>query len=71
MERAQKDKIVGEIKEQWKNVASIVVADYAGITVPVVTAMRDDFRKAGCHYRVLKNSLVKIDPTPFQAGAEG
>ena len=22
--------------------------------------MRDDFRKAGCHYRVLKNSLVKI-----------
>ena len=31
-----------------------------GITVPVVTAMRDDFRKDGCHYRVLKNSLVKI-----------
>ena len=22
--------------------------------------MRDDFRKAGCNYRVLKNSLVKI-----------
>ena len=22
--------------------------------------MRDDFRKAGCHYRVIKNSLVKI-----------
>ena len=42
------------------NVASIVIADYRGITVPVVTAMRDDFRKAGCHYRVIKNSLVKI-----------
>ena len=37
-----------------------MIADYRGITVPVVTAMRDDFRKAGCHYRVLKNSLVKI-----------
>jgi len=60
MEKAQKQKVVGDIKEQWKNVASIVVADYAGITVPVVTTMRDDFRKAGCHYRVLKNSLVKI-----------
>jgi large subunit ribosomal protein L10 len=60
MERAQKQQVLGEIKEQWKNVSSIVVADYAGITVPVVTRLRDDARKAGCHYRVLKNSLVKI-----------
>lgn len=60
MERAQKEQVLGEIKEAWKNVASIVIADYSGITVPVVTQMRDDFRKAGCHYRVLKNSLVKI-----------
>ena len=60
MERAQKEQVLGEIKEAWQNVASIVVADYAGITVPVVTAMRDDFRKNGCHYRVLKNTLVKI-----------
>ena len=58
MERAQKEQVLGEIKEAWQNVASIVVADYAGITVPVVTAMRDDFRKNGCHYRVLKNTLV-------------
>ena len=60
MERAQKEQVLGEIKEQWQNVASVVVADYAGITVPVVTAMRDDFRKNGCHYRVIKNTLVKI-----------
>ncbi|MFT3691601.1 MAG: 50S ribosomal protein L10 [Kofleriaceae bacterium] len=60
MERAQKEQVLGEITEAWKNVASIVVADYRGITVPVVTAIRDDFRKAGCHYRVIKNSLVKI-----------
>jgi large subunit ribosomal protein L10 len=60
MESAQKEKVLGEIKEAWQNVASIVVADYSGVTVPVVTAMRDDFRKNGCHYRVLKNSLVKI-----------
>jgi large subunit ribosomal protein L10 len=60
MERAQKEQVLGEIKEQWQNVASVIVADYAGITVPVVTAMRDDFRKNGCHYRVIKNTLVKI-----------
>ena len=60
MDRAQKEQVLGEIKEAWQNVASVIVADYAGITVPVVTAMRDDFRKNGCHYRVLKNTLVKI-----------
>lgn len=60
MDRTQKEQVLGEIKEAFSNVASIVIADYRGITVPVVTTMRDDFRKAGCHYRVLKNSLVKI-----------
>ena len=60
MDRTQKAEVLGEIKEAFANVASVVIADYRGITVPVVTAMRDDFRKQGCSYRVLKNSLVKI-----------
>jgi large subunit ribosomal protein L10 len=60
MDKAAKQEMLGDIKESFANVASVVIADYRGITVPVVTAMRDDFRKAGCFYRVLKNSLVKI-----------
>ena len=60
MDKAAKEVMLGEIKEAFQNVASVVIADYRGIRVPTVTAMRDDFRKAGCHYRVLKNSLVKI-----------
>ena len=60
MDKAAKQEMLGEIKEAFANVASVVIADYRGIRVPVVTAMRDDFRKAGCNYRVLKNSLVKI-----------
>jgi len=60
MDRAAKQEVLGEIKAAFANVASVVIADYRGITVPVVTSMRDDFRKAGCNYRVIKNSLVKI-----------
>jgi large subunit ribosomal protein L10 len=60
MDRAAKEQVLGEIKEAFSNVSSVVIADYRGIKVPTVTTMRDDFRKAGCHYRVLKNSLVKI-----------
>lgn len=60
MDRAAKEVALTEIKESFENVASIIVVDYRGITVPVITKMRDDLRKNGCYYRVLKNSLVKI-----------
>ncbi len=60
MERADKDQALGEIKAAFADVTSVVLADYRGITVPVVTAIRAEFKKAGCHYKVLKNSLVKI-----------
>jgi large subunit ribosomal protein L10 len=60
MDRAQKNESLGEIKEAFQNVSSVILADYRGVTVPVVTAMRAEFRKNGCQYRVLKNSLVKI-----------
>jgi large subunit ribosomal protein L10 len=60
MERAAKEQVLGEIKEAFANVVSVIIADYKGIRVPAVTTMREEFRKAGCHYRVIKNSLVKI-----------
>ncbi|NJM91057.1 MAG: 50S ribosomal protein L10 [Myxococcales bacterium] len=60
MERAAKEQVLGEIKEAFENVVSVIIADYKGIRVPSVTAMREEFRKANCHYRVIKNSLVKI-----------
>lgn len=60
MEKAQKEEIVGQLKTDWANVQSIVLAEPRGIDVPTVTAIRDEFRKAGCHYKVLKNTLVRI-----------
>lgn len=60
MDRAGKEQVVSEIKEAFSDVMSVVLADYRGLDVPTVTDMRDEFRKVGCHYRVLKNTLVKI-----------
>ena len=60
MDKAGKAEILEDIKGEFTGVQSVIVAHYAGVTVPKVTAMRDDFRKAGCHYRVVKNTLVKI-----------
>lgn len=60
MDRAGKEQVISDIREAFSNVMSVVLADYRGIDVPTVTQIRDEFRKAGCHYRVLKNTLVKI-----------
>jgi large subunit ribosomal protein L10 len=60
MEKSQKSAVVDEIKNEWRNVQSIVLADYRGLDVPTITSMRDEFRKVGCHYKVLKNTLVRI-----------
>jgi large subunit ribosomal protein L10 len=60
MDRQGKEQIIGEIKESFAGVVSIVFAENLGLNVPTVTSMRAEFTKAGCNYRVLKNTLVKI-----------
>lgn len=60
MDRTGKEQIVGEIKETFDNVMSIVLADFRGLDVDSVTALRDEFRNANCGYRVMKNTLVKL-----------
>jgi large subunit ribosomal protein L10 len=60
MDKAQKSEAVEQIKGEWANVQSIVLAEYRGIDVPTITSIRDEFRKVGCHYKVLKNTLVRI-----------
>jgi large subunit ribosomal protein L10 len=60
MDRSQKQQSVGEIKQAWADVQSIVLAEYRGLDVPTVTTVRDEFRKSNCHYKVLKNTLVRI-----------
>jgi large subunit ribosomal protein L10 len=60
MERANKEQVVAEITEAFNNVSSVIMADFRGVDVETVTAIRRDFRANGMKYRVLKNTLVKI-----------
>jgi len=68
MDRATKEAQVGELKEKLARTTSVLLADYRGISVPAVTSLRDEFRKATCEYRVYKNTLVKlaIKGTPME-----
>lgn len=60
MDRTSKEQAVGDIRESFSDVMSVVLADFRGLDVPTVTEIRDEFRGAGCSYRVLKNTLVKL-----------
>src|SRR3954471_2942734 len=59
MERAQKETVVGTIKEKFDKMTSAVFVDFKGLDVAAVSKLRDEFRKSGVEYRVVKNTLVK------------
>ena len=66
-----KKAVVAEVSAQIANAQSIVVAEYRGLEVGKITALRANARAAGVYLRVLKNTLVRraVVGTPF-AGLE-
>lgn len=59
MEKSEKIEIVEEISELLKSSSAVYVADYSGIKVDQVNNLRNEFRKSGVKYRVIKNTLFK------------
>ena len=64
-----KKAVVAEIKEKLVNAKSVVLVDYRGLTVAEVTELRNQCRKAGVEYAVLKNTMVNL--AAKEAGIEG
>lgn len=60
MDRGTKQEIVSELRETLGDVMSIVLADFRGMDVASATELRESFRQAGCGYRVIKNTLIKL-----------
>src|SRR4051794_39891794 len=59
MERSQKDALIGSVKEKFDKSTSTVFLDFKGMNVAAVSKLRDEFRKQGVEYQVVKNTLVK------------
>jgi len=55
----QKQQIVAEVNEIAASALSAVVADYRGLTVSEMTAMRVRARESGVYLRVVRNTLAK------------
>lgn len=61
--------IVADIKEKLEKAQSVILVDYRGLTVAEVTELRNQFRKAGVEYAVLKNTMINL--AVKEAGIEG
>jgi large subunit ribosomal protein L10 len=59
MERSQKETVVGSIKDKFDRMTSAVFLDFKGLDVATVSKLRDEFRKSGVEYKVVKNTLIK------------
>lgn len=67
MNRAERTASIGEIRDRFDRMVSAVFVDFAGMTVEDVTKLREEFRKLGVEYKVVKNTLVHraIEDRPY------
>jgi large subunit ribosomal protein L10 len=59
MDRTQRNEAIGELRQRFDRMVSAVFVSFDGMTVEAVTKLRDELRKSGIEYRVVKNTLVK------------
>ena len=64
-----KKQVVADIKDKLQNMQSCVLYDYRGLTVEEVTNLRNECRKAGVEYVVLKNTMIEL--AAKEVGIEG
>ena len=64
----QKQKVVAEVSEVAANAYSAVAADYHGLEVAQLTALREQAREKGVVLKVVKNTLAKraFEGTSFE-----
>ena len=58
MNRTEKAENIDALKAKLAKAQSLVLTDFRGLTVEADTKLRNDFRKEGCEYRVVKNKLL-------------
>lgn len=66
---AEKQIIVQEIADTFKDAQSVVLVDYRGLTVEEDTRLRKELREAGVIYKVYKNTMVNfaVKGTEFES----
>jgi large subunit ribosomal protein L10 len=59
MLKSDKERIVGELTERLQATETLIVADYRGLTMKEIDALRGDLLQHGAKFTVVKNSLTR------------
>ena len=69
MRRDQKEQVVEELTARLKAAETLLVADYRGLTMPQIDALRTRLLESGARFTVVKNTLTRR--AAEAAGTEG
>ena len=67
--RSEKESVVAEVRSKIAAADAVIVTEYRGLTVSALAQLRIELRKAGCEFRVYKNTLARF--AAREAGLEG
>src|SRR5438270_7629874 len=59
MKRDQKEEVVAQLTERLKASETLLVADYRGLTMPQIDALRTRLLESGARFTVVKNTLTR------------
>jgi len=59
MHRSDKERVVEELAERLRSSQTLIVADYRGLTMPQVDALRSKLLEHGARFQVVKNTLTR------------
>lgn len=67
MNRTEKNSEIDALKDKLAKAQSLILTDFRGLSVEADTKLRNEFRSAGCEYRVVKNTLLAkaVEGTPM------
>ena len=60
MLKSEKERVVAELVERLRRSETLIVADYRGLTMTDIDALRSELLKHGARYSVVKNTLTRI-----------
>ena len=59
MQKEDKERVVAELTEKLRNSDTMIVADYRGLTMPQIDALRGKLIEQGARFSVVKNTLTR------------
>ena len=59
MQKEDKEKVVADLTEKLRGAETMIVADYRGLTMPQIDALRSKLIESGARFTVVKNTLTR------------